>query len=125
MAETLCAVCGTPLAARWTDTHGVGACCTCGLPYRLYHYENNERVEKPPSVAVKDEWLPLAREYWTETKRRVFPGQFDMGVFRSRGGRTYSGATEDEMRDFDGWMDTHKDHWPITASPPQEEQESP
>jgi len=108
----VCAICATPLSCGWTDTHGIGACGTCGLPYTLYHYDNETRVHKPPSIAVKESWLPLALEYWTETKRRVFPGAFDMGIFRSRGGRTYSGATEDEMREFNEWLNARKARWP-------------
>ncbi len=69
-------------------------------------------MEKPPTIAVKDAWLPLAREYWNETHRRVFPGAYDVGIFRSRGGRTYSGATEDEMREFDEWLGERRDRWP-------------
>ncbi len=88
---------------------------TCGLPYRIYHYENDVRVSRPPSVEIKEEWLILGREYWRETHRRVFPGAFDMGVFRSRGGRTYSGATEDEMREFDDWMNERKSRWPLES----------
>ena len=108
-----CAVCEGELSVRWTDTHGVAACGRCGLPYRLYHYENDVRVDKPPSIAVKESWLPLAREYWQETRQRVFPGAFDMGVFRSRGGRTYSGASEDEMTAFDEWINARRDRWPV------------
>lgn len=117
MTETTCAVCEKRLLFRWSDTHGVGVCDTCGLPYTIYHYENDARVEKPPSIAVKEAWLPLAREYWTETNRRVFPGAFDMGIFRSRGSRTYSGATDDDMRDFDDWLKARQDRWPV--EPPQ------
>lgn len=113
MADTNCVICGAEPSYCWTDTHGVGVCWTCGLPYTIYHYEDDERVEKAPTIAVKEAWLPLAREYWQETHRRVFPGTYDMGTFRSRGGRTYSGATEDEMREFDDWMKARKDRWPV------------
>jgi hypothetical protein len=74
---------------------GVAACGSCGLPYRLYHYEgegdDQKRVEKPPSIAVKESWLPLARRYWIETHQRTFPAAFDF--MSGRGGRTYSGAS--------------------------------
>lgn len=113
MPQMICAVCDDELHGLWTDTHGVAACAECGLPYTFYHYENDARVDKPPSIAVKESWLPLAREYWAETKRRVFPGAFDMGIFRSRGGRTYSGATKDEMSEFDKWLSARKDRWPV------------
>lgn len=121
---TICAVCDGSPYWRWTDTHGVAVCRTCGLPFRLYHYENDVRVEKPPSIAVKESWVPLAREYWAETKRRVFPGAFDMGIFRSRGGLSYSGATLDEMREFEEWLSAHKDRWPIEAHEATDAEES-
>lgn len=110
----ICAVCDEPLSAVWTDTHGVGACRTCGLPYRLYHYENDERVDKPPAIAVDEAWVPLAREYWTLCRRRVFPATFDMGFFGSRE-RTYSGASREDITEFDAWMERQKDRWPIVA----------
>ena len=111
-----CAVCNSELYCRWTDTHGIGVCGTCGLPYVLYHYdEDKKRVKKPPSLAVDDAWLPLACAYWRETRERVFPGAYDMGS-RSRGGRTYSGATQEQMEAFDVWMKAHKDQWPIKSA---------
>jgi hypothetical protein len=107
---TLCAICEKPLSCVWSDTHGIGACFTCGLPYRLYHYEGNKRVEKPPSVAIKEEWVPIGRKYWNETHRRTFPAAFDfMG---GRGGCTYSGATGDEIDEWHAWLDARKDEWP-------------
>lgn len=115
MTETkpICAICSSPLGVRWTDTHGVGVCTTCGLPYRIYHYENDERVDRPPSIEVNERWLPLAKEYLDTLKQRVFPGACDMGILRHRGGRTYSGATEEQMREFDEWLEARKDRWPV------------
>lgn len=112
MTSHICAVCDWPLSFRWSDTHGVGVCNRCGLPYRIYHYENDARVAKPPTIAVKEAWLPLAREYWQQNKKRVFPGIYDIGPLRSRAGRTYSGATEEEMGEFGTWIDARVDRWP-------------
>lgn len=110
-----CDCCESELRVAWCDTHGVGACTTCGLPYTIYHYEEvggeRKSVDKPPSVAVKTEWLPLARQYWNETKRRVFPATFDMGILRGRE-RSYSGATEDDIEKFNSWLEQHKTEWP-------------
>ena len=55
----------------------------------------------------------MARQYWEETKSRVFPAVYDMGL--ERAGRTYSGASREECEAFDGWMETHKAEWPATA----------
>lgn len=105
-----CAVCDQPISVTWTDTHGVGACIRCALPYRIYHYEGDERVERPPSVAIEEAWLPLAREYWREKQRRVFPACYDMGI--ERHGRTYSGASREDCELFDEWMTARKSRWP-------------
>lgn len=112
MAEQSCAVCGEQFAFRWTDTHGIAACSSCGCPYRLYHYdERNQRVARPPTLAVKESWLPLAREYWRTQKRRVFPAAYDMGFLGGRG-QTYSGATQDDCEAFDAFLVSRQAEWP-------------
>lgn len=98
-----CELCEKDFSFRWTDSHGVGVCTSCGTPYTIYHYEDDKRVEKPPEIALKPSGVELAKRYWLEHKRRVFPGAFDMGILRSRGDRTYSGATDDDMRAWDDW----------------------
>lgn len=109
---SVCLVCDSELWFRWTDTHGIAVCGTCGLPYRIYHYENDQRVEKPPACTIAPAWIPLAREYWAERKRRVFPGAHDIGILRRRGSRTYSGATEEDIDTFEQWINAHKHRWP-------------
>lgn len=99
---------------RWTDTHGVAVCGTCGTPYRLYHYENDKRVEKPPSPMLNERGMAIAKQYWQETKRRVFPASYDMGM--ERGGRTYSGATREDCAAFNQWAKQHPEHFPTQAS---------
>lgn len=96
-----CACCGNRLAVQWSDTHGVGVCTSCGLPYRLYHYENDKRVEKPAEPCLTARGVEIAKEYWTETHRRVFPACYDMGI--GRDGRSYSGATSGDCDAFNTW----------------------
>ena len=102
-----CDCCDNELSFRWFDLHGVGACTTCGMPYRIYHYEGegDERksVSKPPELMLKDEVIPLAREYWSTFRSRVFPAIYDMG-FTERDGRSFSGATPEEERKFQEWF---------------------
>ena len=65
MAEDLkCAICDWPLVFVWTDTHGVAQCARCGAPYRVYHYEDDKRVEKPAECLIAEASLPLFRSCW-------------------------------------------------------------
>jgi hypothetical protein len=106
----ICRVCDHALAFRWTDTHGIAVCVECGLPYRVYHYnEHNERIEKPPECVINDLWLPLAREYWSETHMPVFPGA---NCIVLRDGVTYSGHTSEEIQAFDSWLEGRRKRWP-------------
>jgi hypothetical protein len=98
-----CECCNEPLRFRWSDTHGIGVCSNCGMPYTIYHYEGNVRLtDKPPEIAIQPEGVALAKRYWAETHRRVFPAAFDMGI--GRGGRSYSGATAEDCEAFAAWM---------------------
>ena len=97
-----CLVCENSLVFRWTDTHGVGVCNTCGAPYTVYHYEDKNRVDKPPEIALIDEGVTLAKRYWSEKSSRVFPGVYDMGMLGGRS-TTYSGATQSEINEFGDW----------------------
>lgn len=103
--KQFCVLCERELCFRWTDTHGVGVCTTCGLPYKIFHYENSKPIERPPSCALKPEALPMARSYWGETQSKVFPGCYDMGV--GINGSTFSGATIEEIKKFDTWVRKH------------------
>lgn len=96
-----CETCDTerPMWA-WTDTHGIAQCMRCGTPYRLYHYEgeegNERRVEKPPELCVKLEYIPVLREYWNQT-HRIIPSGFSFP-----GGQEL--ASNKDHEDFSEWM---------------------
>jgi len=111
MEQTICACCDKHLEFRWADTHGVGVCCTCALPYQIMGY--NEKKENTP--AIKAEWLPLHRRYYQETGGKVSPGSFDMGFLGGRS-TTYSGATQKDVDKWTEWMDAHEAEWP---NPPE------
>lgn len=121
VSDILCEICGERLTFQWSDTHGVAVCINCGLPYTIYHYEgegeSRKRVKRPPLVAIKPEWVEIGRKYWAETHRRVFPASYDMGFLRGRE-CSYSGASLDDCRHFDDWLEQHKDMLPKPESAP-------
>lgn len=111
-----CVICDTEKTGfQWSDTHGVGVCYQCGMPYTLYHYEgegdDSKRVDKEPTPAIREDWIPVGRRYWEETHRRVFPASYDMGFLSGRD-RSYSGATQDDCRSFNEWLDAHQSELP-------------
>lgn len=103
---SICEICGEELHCRWTDTHGCGACLTCGAPYTLLHYDNNVLLDKPPALALKPGWAPLMKQYWQETKRNCDPGAFNFP------GSSYEVATPEEFEKHHAWFMAHKDQWP-------------
>jgi len=106
--EVKCECCGERLVFQWSDTHGVGVCTRCGLPYTIYHYEgegaDSRRVDKPPSPALTAEGITVAKRYWTEKQRRVYPACYDMGL--GRNGYSYSGASAEDCNLFNTWYRT-------------------
>lgn len=113
-----CKICESELRFQWCDTHGVGVCISCGLPYRIYHYEGErgkeERVDKPPETTVKPEWIEIAKKYYNETAGMVFPGDFDMGFLGGRSA-TYSGATQNDIDTWYSWLEKHESGLPKSA----------
>lgn len=103
-----CIVCGKAPYFAWTDTHGVAACSVCGMPYRLFFYDKDgNRIEgREPEPAMDETGIEIAKRYWSEERRRVYPGVFDLG-FYSGEETTYSGATHDDVREFNRWYDRH------------------
>lgn len=85
----------------WTDTHGVAQCAMCGTPYRIYHYDaENKPIEKPPEVQIKTEYIAAIRQYWQDHKQRMPSG------FSFPGGQEL--ATRQQSEDFYQWLRDQK-----------------
>lgn len=103
-----CEICENRLSFRWTDSHGIGACTTCGAPYTIYHYDDSgSREDKPPELLVRKEWVPLTKRYWQETNKNCAPGCFNFP------GSSYEVATASDFDSFHNWMDAHKSDHPV------------
>lgn len=96
-----CVICDNSLVFRWTDTHGVGQCCDCGVPYTIFHYENDKRVERPPECCTKAEWIPLLKRYRAETGKVIPSGC-------SFPGSSQELAQPSDIEAFNEWCDQHK-----------------
>jgi hypothetical protein len=103
-----CDICDKPLDLQWCDVHGVASCITCGTPYRVLHYENGKRVDKPVTLLIKPEWVPIIRRYWAETKRHCDPAS----AFNFPGDGF---DTPDDLKAFEGWMKAHEAELPQEA----------
>ena len=105
-----CVICDIePMTFRWLDYHGIGACGQCGAAYRIYHYEGDRRVDKPPALMFTDAWVELHRRYWRERRRNVDPGAYCMP------GSSYDYATAEDHEEYDAWMEAHKEEWPAAV----------
>ena len=71
-----CAVCDTPNTTfQWSDYYGEGMCIVCGCPYQLKGGTKEEEAEgKYPYMTMRDEFLPIAREYWLAKRAWVHYG---------------------------------------------------
>lgn len=103
-----CAVCDTKHPGfRWTDTHGVGACLTCGTTYRIYRYgEDGKRLAGPPAITLKPEWIDLHRRAFADLRHNVMPGAYNMP------GSSYEVATRADADAVNAWFEAHKSEWP-------------
>lgn len=111
-----CLICGaSPTRWTWSDKHGEAMCTQCGTPYQLLQYEgekgNRKRIEGPPRINIKGDWLPILLQYWEETHR--FAGLGAMMIARD-----YPECVEGQRRFYD-WVDDHPDL--IPAAPDEEE----
>ena len=90
-----CAVCDTENTAfQWSDYHGEGMCRTCGCPYQLRGGSDEmEKEGKYPYLTMRDDFVPLARQFFAEKKQWVH-----YGVSFSR---------SDGMRELNQWIDEH------------------
>ena len=96
-----CEICKTENPSwAWTDTHGVAQCWKCGTPYRILHYDGEgdatKRVEKPPELCVKAEYVPVLQAYWSD-RGRIIPSGFSFP-----GGQELASRNDSEA--FGAWM---------------------
>ena len=86
----------------WTDTHGVAQCWECGTPYRILHYEGEgeatKRVEKPPELCVKPEYVPVLQAYWNE-KHSTIPSGYSFPGGQEMASRSQAEAFNEWMRE--------------------------
>jgi hypothetical protein len=100
-----CAVCGGERLFQWCDYHGVAQHSPCGAPYRLYHYENEKRISKPPELLIKAEFVGRVQRYWNET-RRVMPGGHSFGHHGENGAQEM--ATSEDAEAFYAWLEAEE-----------------
>lgn len=105
MSEEICAICDGRRFLHWTDTHGVASCSRYGVPYQVYHYEDNKRVEKPIELCVREEWVPLLRRYWSETQSPI-PSGYSMPGSHAQG---YEVASPSQAQRFADWVKKQND----------------
>lgn len=103
-----CLICDDEqMTVTWTDTHGVAVCYRCGCPYKLYHYdENDKRIEKPRECLILEPWRPLIRKAWAELKINIAPGY---GCIPNS---PYNIAKPDDYETFNNWVEAHRDEYP-------------
>ena len=96
-----CTICDQEMRGfQWTDTHGIGQCVMCGTPYEIYHYDaDKKRVDGPPTCIVRDDYVPILREYWATFKRTIPSG------CSFQGGQEM--ASENDQRHFYDWFSAH------------------
>lgn len=100
-----CDICGKDRSFAWTDTHGVAQCTDCGAPYRLYHYdENDKRLDKPPECTVNPEMVEQIQRFHKETGARL--SAVGMGLSVPGG---YDVATAEDVRATNEWFAEAKD----------------
>lgn len=65
-----CRVCDNELSYQWSDYHGEAMCRHCGATYQLKGGTKEQESEgNYPYFTLKEEFVPVAREYWQETKK--------------------------------------------------------
>ncbi len=91
----MCLICKQENGWFWTDTHGIAQCGVCGTPFKILHYLNNERIDQPPEIMVKEKFIPVLERYWNETQKRI-PGGYSFLHGQEL-------ASYQERRDFKAW----------------------
>ena len=69
--EFTCEICEAfPVCWTWGDVHGEAMCTVCGTPHQLLQYdEERNRLDLPPKININEEWIPVLKQYWQETKQ--------------------------------------------------------
>lgn len=73
----VCAVCGTEnMTFQWSGYSGEAMCTKCGCPYQLkWGGEKREKEGKYPYLNLKENCIPIAKEYWEKTHQFVCYGR--------------------------------------------------
>ncbi len=68
--ENVCVVCGAdPVRYQWSDYSGEAMCTECGTPYQLKWGSEEQKAEGAyPYLSLKDEWVPVVKRYYEETR---------------------------------------------------------
>ena len=104
MKALKCEICGEELRCTWTDFHGEGTCNTCGAPYQLKEYSGAPPDQKYPHITgLKPEFIPIFKEHWEKTRRKVRLGRYVIPA-------DYSGVAE-ERAEFDEWLKNNHPEW--------------
>lgn len=87
-----CGACGmSPVTYRWSDYSGEGMCVQCGTPYQLkWGGEEREKEGAYPYLNLREDALPLVREYYRETGRFTYLG---------------TGFNRPGLREFNQWVE--------------------
>lgn len=90
-----CAVCETERTNfQWSNYSGEGMCTTCGCPYQLkWGSDDQQKEEKYPYISLREDFIPIAKEYWNETHTWVYYG---MGIGAKPG-----------MKELVEWLEKH------------------
>lgn len=72
-----CVICNTaPIRYQWADFSGEAMCTVCGAPYQLkWGTEEQEKEGAYPYLNIIDEWVPIIREYYEQTKKFACHGR--------------------------------------------------
>lgn len=74
--EQYCIICAaSPMSFQWSDYSGEAMCTQCGCPYQLKWGSNKQKEEgNYPYLSLKQEFIPIAKEYWAEKRKFVCYG---------------------------------------------------
>lgn len=98
--DRVCVTCGAnPCTYQWSDYSGEGMCTRCGTPYQLkWGGEQREKEGKYPYLNLRENLVPLLREYYEETRQFTYLGSM-------------LGGDPPGLREFDAWMKGRHPEW--------------